>query len=406
MPSKGPVQLAVAIAIRVVLVVLVAVIALAIIYLLRKPLGWLVLAGFIAMAVSGPVRLLERRLRRRGAAIAIVYLGVILMPVLVVAVLVPPLVEQGNNLATNAPQYAQDVTDFVQKNKTLNKLNDKYDLTDKLKEQAAKLPAKVGDVAGALADIGAGIVSSIFAAVTILILSIFMTGAAPRWRNALVRFEPGARGEAINRLLDRIGDAVGAYVRGALLQALIAGVTSYIVLAILGVPYPVALALIIFLLDLVPLVGATIGAVLVGVVTLFNDFPTATIIWVIWSIFYQQIENTVIQPRIQSRAVAVEPFIVLVSVLFGSTLFGVFGALLAIPAAAAIQIAVVEFVQFRRSGRIAGIPAAAVAGGTSVAGASGLVLPGSVTEPAPPREPSKDEPDESDAPDEPPDKPD
>jgi predicted PurR-regulated permease PerM len=142
---------------------------------------------------------------------------------------------------------------------------------------------------------------------------------------------------------------VGGYVRGALLQALIAGVTSWVVLEILGVPYPVALALIIALLDLVPLVGATLGAVLVGVVTLFNDFPTATIVWAIWSVVYQQIENTVIQPRIQSRAVQVEPFVVLVAVLFGSTLFGVFGALLAIPAAATLQIAIFEYSYYRRT---------------------------------------------------------
>jgi predicted PurR-regulated permease PerM len=126
-------------------------------------------------------------------------------------------------------------------------------------------------------------------------------------------------------------------------------VSSWIVLEILGVPYPVALALIIALLDLVPLVGATLGAVLVGVVTLFNDFPTATIVWAIWSVIYQQIENTVIQPRIQSRAVQVEPFVVLVAVLFGSTLFGVFGALLAIPAAATLQIAIHEYSYYRRT---------------------------------------------------------
>jgi predicted PurR-regulated permease PerM len=102
------------------------------------------------------------------------------------------------------------------------------------------------------------------------------------------------------------------------------------------------------MLDLVPLVGATLGAIVVGIVTLFHDFPTATIIWAVWSVVYQQIENTVIQPRIQSRAVQVEPFVVLVAVLFGSTLFGVFGALLAIPAAATLQIAIYEYLLYRR----------------------------------------------------------
>src|SRR4051812_26677323 len=259
---------------RIVAVVVIAVLSLYLVYLLRRPIGWLVLAGFIAVAVSGPVRLFERKMRR-GLAIGLVYLGVILIPFLVAAVLVPPIVDQANNLATNAPKYARDLTKTVEENKTLHDLDQKYDLTKKIQEQAAKLPAKVGDAAGVLADVGAGIVSSVFAGVTILILSIFMVGAAPRWRQAFVRLHPAQRARALNRLFDRTGTAVGGYVRGALLQALIAGVTSWIVLEILGVPYPVALSLIIFLLDLVPLVGATLGAVLVGLVTLFNDFPTA-----------------------------------------------------------------------------------------------------------------------------------
>jgi predicted PurR-regulated permease PerM len=332
---------------RVVAVVVVAVLALYLIYLLRQPLGWLVLAGFIAVAASGPVRFMQRWMRR-GFAIALVYIAVILMPFVIAGVLVPPIVDQANNLATNAPKYAHDLAQTVRDNKTLHDLDKKYDLTGKIQEQAAKLPGKVGDAAGVLASLGAGIVSSIFAGVTILILSIFMVGAAPRWRQAFVGLHHEKRAEALNRLFDRTANAVGGYVRGALLQAVIAGFTSWIVLEILGVPYPVALALVIALLDLVPLVGATLGAVIVGIVTLFNDFPTATIVWAVWSVVYQQVENTVIQPRIQSRAVQVEPFVVLVAVLFGSTLFGVFGALLAIPAAATLQIAVYEYTLYRR----------------------------------------------------------
>jgi predicted PurR-regulated permease PerM len=337
----------IAVTARAVAVVVVAVLALYLVYLLRQPLGWLVLAGFIAVAVSGPVRFFERRMRR-GLAIAVVYIIVILTPFLIAGVLVPPIVDQANNLATNAPRYAHDLANTVQENKTLHDLDKKYDLTAKIQEQAAKLPGKVGDAAGVLASFGASVVSSIFAGVTILILSIFMVGAAPRWRGGFVALHDEKRARALNRLFDRTANAVGGYVRGALLQALIAGFTSWIVLEILGVPYPVALALVIAMLDLVPLVGATLGAIVVGIVTLFHDFPTATIIWAVWSVVYQQIENTVIQPRIQSRAVQVEPFVVLVAVLFGSTLFGVFGALLAIPAAATLQIAIYEYLLYRR----------------------------------------------------------
>ena len=139
-----------------------------------------------------------------------------------------------------------------------------------------------------------------------------------------------------------------------------------------------------------PLVGATLGAIIVGLVTLFSDFPTDTIIWVIWSIIYQQVENTVIQPRIQARAVAVHPFVVLVSVLFGSTLFGVLGALLAIPVAAAIQITIREYATFRDTPRGRTLPppgeptaARATAGRLVVAGdAAPLSSPGQRADPA------------------------
>ncbi len=112
-------------------------------------------------------------------------------------------------------------------------------------------------------------------------------------------------------------------------------------------PFAAALAIVIFFADLVPLVGATIGAIVVGLVTVFVDFPTATIVWVIYSVIYQQVENTLIQPQIQKRAVNVHPFIVLVAVLFGSALLGVLGALIAIPVAASIQIAIREWWDYR-----------------------------------------------------------
>jgi predicted PurR-regulated permease PerM len=116
---------------------------------------------------------------------------------------------------------------------------------------------------------------------------------------------------------------------------------------ILGVPFAAPLAVATFFFDLIPLVGATIGAILVGIVTVFTDFPTATIVWVIFAIVYQQVENTVIQPQIQRRAVAVHPFAVLFGVLCGATLFGVVGALLAIPVIASGEITLREWMAYQ-----------------------------------------------------------
>jgi len=333
---------------RVVITVLLCVLALYLIYRLRRPITWIFIAGFIAIALSGPVAFLQRRMRR-GAAVALVYLGLILLPVLIMSALVPPIVTQGNNLAQSLPDYARDLTEFVQKNQRLREIEADYDITGKLEEQAAKLPARLGDAAGVLSDIGVGVVNSLFAAITIIVLSVFMINSARGWLDAFADRYPPDRARWIKRLYDRIGATVGNYVAGALVQATIAGLLAWIMLMILGVPYALPLAVVVFLLDLVPLVGATLGAIIVGVVTLFNDFPVDTIIWAIFSVVYQQVENTVIQPRIQARAVAVHPFVVLVSVLCGSTLFGVLGALLAIPVAAAIQITIYEYRTFRNT---------------------------------------------------------
>src|SRR5215211_2091738 len=333
--------------VRTVLIVVAVALALYVIYLLRKPLSWLVIAAFIAIAVSGPVNVLSRHMRR-GFAIAVVYITLLLIPIGIGALIVPGLVNQAEDLADNAPEYAQDVTDFVNDNETLSNLNDKYDITSKLQDEAEKLPDKIPDAAGTLRDIGVGFVNSVFAALTIFILSVFIVGGGRRWIERFLESRDPEQKERIRRALDHIGNAVGNYVGGALLQATIAGVTSFIVLTILGVPFAAPLAVLVFFFDLIPLVGATLAAVLVAVVTLFVNFPVALIVWVIYSIGYQQVENYVIQPQIQRRAVAVEPFVVLVAVLFGGTLFGIIGALLAIPAAASIQIAIREWMAYRR----------------------------------------------------------
>jgi len=333
---------------RTVLIVVAVALTLYLIVLLRKPITWLVIAAFIAVAMSGPVNLLARRMRR-GLAIAIAYSALVMVPIGLGALLIPSLVGQIENLGENVPEYAQDVTDFVNENQTLNDLNDKYDFTSELQSLADDLPSKIGDAAGLLQDIGVGVVNSIFATFTILILSIFMVSGGPRYAEMFVRAQPAGRAERVERALRDVANAVGNYVAGALVQATLAGVSAFIVLTILGAPFAGPLSLIVAFFDLIPVVGATIAAVLIALVMLFVNFPVGVIIWVIWAIAYQQIENYVIQPQIQKRAVSVEPFIVLVAVLFGSTLFGVLGAVLAIPAAASLQIIWREWRDYRRA---------------------------------------------------------
>jgi predicted PurR-regulated permease PerM len=336
--------------VRVVLIVIGVLAALYLLYLLRKPIGWLLTAVFLAVALSGPVNWLNRRMRR-GFAITLVYLGLLAVPFALGALIVPPFVREGNNLANDAPKYSRDVTKFVQRNRTLRKLNDDYNITAKLQKEAGKLPNKLGGAAKTLRDVGVTIVNSIFQLVTILILTAFLLGNGRRWVEAGLARQPRDRAARLRRVLDNSASAISGYVAGVLVQATIAGVLTYIVLTILGVPFRAPLAVLVFVMDLIPLVGATIAAVLVGLVTVFNDFPTATIIWAIWSIVYQQVENSVIQPRIQQRTVKINPLVVLVSVLFGATLLGIKGALVAIPVAGIIQIAFLEWQDWRGGGQ-------------------------------------------------------
>lgn len=333
---------------RTVLIVLTVALTLYLIVLLKQPLTWLVIAAFIALALSAPVGFLSRRMPR-GLAIAAVYLLLIAIPIGIGAALIPTIIGEVEELVDNLPEYASDLQDFVNKNERLAELEREYDVTGRLEEEAAKLPARFGDAASILGDIGTGLVNSIFAMVTILILSVFMLSGGPRWRDAFLETRDEHQAAAFRRAGDRIAQAVGAYVAGALVQATVAGVSTWFVLMLLHVPFAGALGLIVALFDLIPLVGATIGAVLVGIITLFVDFPTATIVWLVYSIIYQQVENNIIQPQIQTRAVEIQPFLVLVSVLFASSLFGILGALLAIPAAASISVVTREYLAYQRT---------------------------------------------------------
>lgn len=334
---------------RVVVTVVLSAFALYLIYLLRTPISWLFFATFLAVAVSAPVNLLSRRMPR-GVAVALVYFGLILFPVVIGSILVPPAVEATSNLVQEFPGYVSDLNQTVQENETLSNLNEDFDLVGKLEDAAKDAAGSLDDVAGTLASLGAGLVGSLFAVFTIVVMSIFMVGRGRAWTDAVLARRPPEEAAALRRALDRMAIAVSSYVGGALLQATVAGFFAFVVLSILGVPAPLALAVLIALLDLIPLIGATLGAFLVALVTLFTDFPTATIIWVIFAIAYQQFENYVVQPRIQSRAVQLDPFIIVVAAIFGGTLLGIVGALIAIPSAAAMQIAVREWLLFRRGG--------------------------------------------------------
>jgi predicted PurR-regulated permease PerM len=333
--------------VRIVLIVVLSALAVYVLYLLRTVVAWVIVAAFIAACAAGPVNVLARRMKR-GLAIGLVYLTIVVVPFIMLLLLVVPLIEQTVRLVDNLPDYIADLRQAFEDNDQLRDLDEKYDVTGKLDDLASQLKSSLDNAASTLVDIGAGLVSSVFALVTILVLSMFMTARGKHWFESFLASRPAPEARALRTAGERIADAVSSYVGGALFQATVAGIVAFLMLTILGIPSALPLALVIAVLDLIPMVGATLGAVAVGVVVLFAGSTTDVIIWAIFAIVYQQFENYVVQPRIQSKAVSIDPFIVVIAALVGGTLLGVLGALLAIPAAATIQISVREYLAFRR----------------------------------------------------------
>ncbi|MFM8761703.1 MAG: AI-2E family transporter, partial [Solirubrobacterales bacterium] len=212
-----------------------------------------------------------------------------------------------------------DLQEAVDGNVRLSQLHRDFGVSIELQRLAEDAPNQIGEAAGVVQDVGSGLFSGLFSALTILVLSIFMTARGRLWVDGALRLHGGKEAQAVGVALDRIANAVGHYVAGAAIQATIAGL-------------------------------------IVLVVTLFTDFPTATIVWVVFGIADQQFENYVIQPQIHKRAVQLEPFVVLISVICGGVLFGIVGALLAIPIAASIQIGAQEWWRFRLDRRITAGP--------------------------------------------------
>ena len=306
---------------------------------LRSVLLLLGIAVFVAVALGPAVDFFSRGRMPRAAAILVVYLLIFLVLSGVLALIVPPVVNGATDLSRDIPGYVDD----LRNNQAIREFDNKYDLTTKLREEAEKLPDRIGDAAGALQSIAAGAVNAAFQLLTILTMAFFLLLDGRRITEFLVTRLGRHREERLRGIAERIYKSTSGYVAGALTITSINGILTFIVLTLLGVPFAVPLAVLMSFFGLIPLVGATIGGVVILIVTLFTDFPSATIIYGIFLIFYQQFENNVLQPTIFKRTVNVPPLAVIVAILAGSAMLGIVGALVAIPIAAALQIVLKEF---------------------------------------------------------------
>jgi predicted PurR-regulated permease PerM len=307
---------------------------------------YMVVALFFAIVLTPPVDFVQRKAHvRRGLATLLVVLTGLLLFAAMMYAFIKPIVDQ-------ASQFSQDLPTYVEEARNgkgpVGDLVKKYELEQKIRENQAKIQQAVTDFGKNGLDIVQRVFSTIVAALTVMVLTILILVEGPSLSSGVLSLIPDEKQRVrAQRVAVDASRAVSGYVFGNLLISLIAGTAIWIVLLILGVPYAATLGLFVAFADLIPLVGATLGAVPTVLFAFLHSVP-AGIITLIFFILYQQFENHVLQVTIMSRTVKLNPLAVLVSVLIGVELFGFLGALLAIPAAGIVQVVARDLYDERR----------------------------------------------------------
>jgi predicted PurR-regulated permease PerM len=303
----------------------------------RSVLILILISAFLAIGLNPAVEAFERRGMRRSFAVTIVLIAALLFFVGFGFAVVPPIANQGSQFVHKAPDYVRQ----LQHNSRVASLDARYHFLSKLQAYVDKPERLGGPVFGGVLGAGKVVLSAVFQAITVLTLTLYLMANLPDIKATAYRMVPRSRRARVGLLTDEILERVGGYVAGNLLISLIAGTLTFVVLLILHVPYALGLGLLVAVTDLIPVVGATIGAVVVTLVGLFVSVKTG-LIAAGYYVAYQQIENYVLYPRIMKRSVDVSPVATVIAVLIGGALLGVLGALLAIPVAAAVQLVLQE----------------------------------------------------------------
>jgi predicted PurR-regulated permease PerM len=318
-----------------------------VVWLARQVLTWVLIAVFLALALNPAVEWLQAHgLKRRGAATAVTFLLVLGAIAGIGALFIPTLIDEVNKFADALPGYVEDVTAG---RGPLGFLQEDYHVVDRVRAEVEEGGAsRVLGLSGTAIAITKGILTVIVAVVTIAFMTFFMLLEGPGWVERFYALLPADRQERWRQIGRDIYRTVGGYVSGNLFISVIAGVSSSLLLLILGVPFAVALGLVVAILDLIPLAGATLAAIIVSTVAFLSEGWVKGIIVIAFFIVYQQLENHLIQPVVYSRTVQLSPLAILVAVLIGGKLAGVLGALAAIPVAGTIQVVLVSWLAARR----------------------------------------------------------
>ncbi len=303
-------------------------------------------AGFLAVGLNPIVEWLERRGLRRPYAVLVVILGVLAAVALFLVALVPVISDQVAAIVKQAPGWV----DQLQSNKTIQDLDARYDILDKA-QKAISGKGFGSSLFGGVVGVGIAIFSFLANTFIVVVLVLYFLASLPRIKHSLYQYAPASSRERVTELGDRILENVGAYVSGAFVVALAAGLSSLVFLFVVGLgEYAVALAAVVALLDVIPMIGATLGAVIVTLIAFATD-PVTGLYCAIFYVAYQQFENYVIYPRVMSRSTNLPGSLIVIAALVGASLLGVIGALLAIPTAAALMLLVREVVLPRQEAK-------------------------------------------------------
>ena len=336
--------------VRSVLIVIGLVIAawafLTILSITRHVLTWVLVSLFFAMALNPAVEWFMRRgVKRRGYAAGLTFLIAFAVIAGIAYLFVPTLVSNVNDFAHALPGYVHDLTKGRGR---LGFLETKYHIVEKIRTAVNTGGAsKVLGITGAAISVTKSVISIVIATITIAFLTFFMLLEGPAWMDRFFGLIPERSRPRWQKVGNDIYRTVGGYVSGNLLISLIAGTLTTATLLALGVPYAIALGVIVAILDLIPLAGATMAGIIIGTVAFLHSI-TAGIVVVAFFIVYQQIENHFLQPVVYSRTVQLSPLAVLIAVLVGAELAGILGALGAIPVAGAIQVLLLDWQRERR----------------------------------------------------------
>ncbi len=308
----------------------------------RSVLLLLVVSLYLAVGLNPVVEWFVRHRVRRGIAVAAVFVGVVVIFGLIGLAIVPVVTEQVSALVAQVPDWLLQ----MRRDETLLRLDDRYEITARIEDYVAN---------GALAErlfggvLGAGriVFSALFAGFTVLVLTLYFLGSLPATKRTLYKFVPRTRRARVTRLGDEILDRVGSYVGGQIAVAAIAATAAFAFFMIAGLhEFALALAIVVAVLGLIPLIGGAISAVFATSIGLLTDWRIG-VACLIYFLVYQQVENYLIYPRIMQRSVNVPGTVIVISAMVGGSLLGIVGALLAVPTAAAILLLIREVIHPR-----------------------------------------------------------